>query len=802
MCLAGTLAGFGATPGTIDLMKKPDAEIALKPPETVQRDAAGCIVFTGAQPEASAFFNNIPTPERQVSYLAQVGLTGDPGVRVFTYIENSSNGWQNGGAHIACSGRPEVSQYLFSPQEEIKGPSYLGVIMKSEGNLKINSAKVIRLEKNTIPGADFEQNADCWILNPQAEIVEADNSHWLELSSPSDDAVGEAMSPLIVVEPGTYYELTYEVTGVERPWNQLLQDSKVIPLRDGMSMGADDAWVQCLMGRQTKTLKFKTGATQTSMQLQVVVKAPGCVRFDNFVLKESAPEVIPAEIVLDMPFQHGDGVFASNATAKITGEIRVNVPEAARLSLALTDAAQKTVWSDEQDCRSGATAFAVPAPAEGAQNLLTVTLKDAAGKTLYTTSKELHHYAPRANEVTFREDGVTLVDGKPFFMIAHWWFTRRGDTGGNVDWWYENDLDVGDDMDFLREAGFNTILIRTPRHVEIAEEHGLKAIIEFPHTLPAGTPEEKEAFRRNYIVENHKFSSNPALFAYLGPDEVMLRGIPASQALEGSELVREADPYHPIFYNEAPCGTAEAQKEYAPIGDVIGRDIYPVGAPHGDMFSDRSMTAVGKHTDICHESVEYRKPVWMILQALGWAHFQAGNNTKPAAEVPGLEYPTYEQNRFMAYNAILHGATGILYHYLGYTVHVPDEYWDSLRRVILEMVYLSDVYTAPTVTAPALQCAQPEIRFLVKHHDGRNYYLVANESDQVVKAEFTGCPEKQLYVLFGAEPVAVNDGRFTIEFQPYEVRVMAETPFKSADEIFKMDSYTRYSDQPVLRGKQ
>jgi hypothetical protein len=156
----------------------------------------------------------------------------------------------------------------------------------------------------------------------------------------------------------------------------------------------------------------------------------------------------------------------------------------------------------------------------------------------------------------------------------------------------------------------------------------------------------------------------------------------------------------------------------------------------------------------------------------------------------------------MAYNAIVHGATGIMYHYLGYTIHVPDSFWRDLRKVTLELEYLSPVYTAPTVMEPAMKCSDKGIRFLTKNYQGKNYYLIINESAKPVNARFSSCPEKSLNTLFEDGKILPDNGRFNLEFAPYDVKVLSEASFESGKKIFKPETYVPYSKQPILKGKK
>ena len=274
----------------------------------------------------------------------------------------------------------------------------------------------------------------------------------------------------------------------------------------------------------------------------------------------------------------------------------------------------------------------------------------------------------------------------------------------------------------------------------------------------------------------------------------MLAGAQLDTMVKFYRLARDNDPYHPFWINEAPVGLVSDLKAYAKdTCDVFGVDIYPLGAPHGTDLGDRSMTVVGLHTDRCMEAVDYRKPVWMILQGFSWVHMRKPARFKPASEVPDALYPTYEQTRFMAFNSILHGATGIQYHYLGYTLYVPDDFWKGIRRTTLELKYLTPVLTARTVRDALQKCSAPKVRMMVKQLDGVNYYILANESPDAVNADFTGFSEAKLNIIFNDAPVTPQNGAFTLELEPYAVRVMSSATFAPADEIWQKATYKPYS---------
>ncbi len=590
------------------------------------------------------------------------------------------------------------------------------------------------------------------------------------------------------------YRLYYSVIGIDGFGNAAMTHNfRAYPVDNhGIPISGTDRWLDCMGNRQTKYVDFTVPSRHESLKFIVESEGPCRVQFSDFRLEPRERRKIVARVLLDAPFCYRNGVFCTNYNRTITGRLEVDFGAVASATLELADRQGRALFSHSYSA-SDELSFSVPAPEKpGESSLLAMQAVDRDGKVLASEDMEIAYHPSNPVEVTFRDDGVTLVNGKPFFQIGHWWSTSRGD--------------LGDDMDFLREAGFNCILMPSSRQIrfpgqekvsdfnglDLAQEHGLLAAVEIPHFLKGETEEERARRRRDFVETIDKYRAHPALFAYFGPDEPMWGGQQLEPMKEMYELVRRNDAYHPLWYNEAPCGTVEALKEYAEgTCDTYGVDIYPVGGPHGCLVNDRSLRAVGLHTDRCMEAVCHRKPVWMILQGFAWAHILSGHNVLAPEEIEDLEYPTYEQSRFMAYNAILHGATGIQYHYLGYTLKLPDSFWKDLRQVTLELEYLSPVYTSRTVESP-LVCPTEGIRFIVKNHNGMNYYLVTNENEFATKAEFSGCPEKRLNVLFG-DAVNAEDGAFMLEMPAFGVAVLSAAEFKSGEVLFKPESYRPYS---------
>ena len=130
--------------------------------------------------------------------------------------------------------------------------------------------------------------------------------------------------------------------------------------------------------------------------------------------------------------------------------------------------------------------------------------------------------------------------------------------------------------------------------------------------------------------------------------------------IEGYKRLRQLDPAHPVWMNHAPRNQVAQLAAFNQGADIVGCDIYPVPfttkVGHSDL-AERTAAAVGAYTERMQQSAP-GKPVWMVLQGCGWGDIQPQRTDEERKE---LRRPNWKETRFMAYDAIVRGARGILY---------------------------------------------------------------------------------------------------------------------------------------------
>ncbi|MBI5096017.1 MAG: beta-galactosidase [Candidatus Hydrogenedentes bacterium] len=201
--------------------------------------------------------------------------------------------------------------------------------------------------------------------------------------------------------------------------------------------------------------------------------------------------------------------------------------------------------------------------------------------------------------------------------------------------------------------------------------------------------------------------------------------------VEGYQRLKELDSKHPIWMNYAPRNLPEQLAGFAKAADIVGCDIYPVPtgiSGHTDLI-DTSLSSVGAYTDRFQQAAP-KKPVWMVLQGFGWGDIQP-EATPEQRKI--RRRPDARESRFMAYDAIVHGARGILY---WGTAHIEkdSELWRDLLKLARELADLQPVLTAPDAKlSPAITFANTpgsvdrSLKVLAKNVNGKTWLLVVNE---------------------------------------------------------------------------
>jgi hypothetical protein len=349
------------------------------------------------------------------------------------------------------------------------------------------------------------------------------------------------------------------------------------------------------------------------------------------------------------------------------------------------------------------------------------------------------------SRVTINPDRVLMINGQKVFPIG---FTTPPPPEGKT---FEGKNGIGElaaaGATFLRtgapEEGWNdATLQREEAYMDAAVRYGL-------HCMPylredaCLVSEAREAQLRKILS---RFKDHPGLGVWKGDDEPEWAKTPLPPLMRTYQVIKEVDPNHPVVFIHAPRGTVESLRRYNVACDIVGADIYPISYPPGihSLLTNRNISLVGDYTRTMMEVAEGKKPVWMVLQ-ISWSGVLQPGKT--------LRFPTFFEERFMTYEAIINGARGLIYfggnnekgmspadRKLGWNW----TFWKRvLRPVIEEIGCKSPLYpalVAPNSTRAIKVTGAENMEWCVRESGNDLFILACQREGTTAKVEFSGLP--------------------------------------------------------------
>lgn len=348
---------------------------------------------------------------------------------------------------------------------------------------------------------------------------------------------------------------------------------------------------------------------------------------------------------------------------------------------------------------------------------------------------------------------------------------------------------VADPWREARDAGCNLVHVSpTTQEFDQAREHQMRTWVSLGSIAEKSRAADETRVRG--IVE--QFRHDPALMFWETEDEPAYqwkspkpRVLP-EPIIATHDFVRKLDPAHPLYLNHAPVNLVSTLQKYNAGAEIIATDIYPV-IPHGirEMYAlwptgrqgdflNATISQVGDYTEKMRRVAGPSRAVYMVLQAFAWEDLR-DKDRDPAMVL----YPTRAQLKSMAYQAIIHGADGLLYWGLASN---PDgaPVWTDLRAVLSELAKL-----APELAARPLK---PALR--IEYHDTGHsldrgiewtarpsakgmVLFTVNADENPVEARVTlpaGLASCQ--VVGTDETIPVSRGAVEVSFIPFEAKAL------------------------------
>ena len=279
------------------------------------------------------------------------------------------------------------------------------------------------------------------------------------------------------------------------------------------------------------------------------------------------------------------------------------------------------------------------------------------------------------------------------------------------------------------------------------------------------------------------FRDHPALGMWKNFDEAWWGNVSEPDLQRGYDLIHQEDTNHPVEQTHAPRGTVTDLQPYNAAADILMIDNYPVvasGAASNPPITNTAVSQFGDWTHVLSQVANGQKNFWMVEQ-IAFSGTAPPNNT--------LVFPTFTQERFMAYQAIVNGARGLMFfggNIASTLTNSTDAalgwnwtFWTNvLKPLTLQLSDgspLLDALLVPDSQIPIsfTGTVYPDIEFCAREA-GTNLYLLATkrEGSNAINVTFTGLPlwAANGTVLFESNrTVTATAGAFTDSFSQWAV---------------------------------
>lgn len=422
-----------------------------------------------------------------------------------------------------------------------------------------------------------------------------------------------------------------------------------------------------------------------------------------------------------------------------------NIGANVEVSVAISDDPDPVVWQTTIKVASATTMVEIPIAVfdHVSTYFIRALVVDGVGREHEATTF-ISRRAPSANEVAIDDQNRLRINGQPVFPIVVW---------GTADPNWIQDMDVtmyclsGDyrasDFDVHAPAALRRDL---PMFCQ-ARSHARSDFINQPDKAIEEVKRHFEAYSRIGSIVSWMIADEPEYhetYSHQGLEEI-------------HDVLVKLDPYRPT----AICNnTSRGIDLYGDIPDILMVDPYLDFRQDGSV---RPMRYVGEMVQTARARVKDEKPVWVILQAF-------------AMRPKGGRTPTIQEERCMAFQALVNGAKGIFFYamrcgHMKYYWTQDPLFWEQMKILIRELNYLTPALLSRDHMNIVVD--DESIQWLARRTKDHLYLLVVNPTSdaKTVRFRFQEPTGSNWHVLAESRNVEVRNKEFTDDFEPYGVHV-------------------------------
>lgn len=194
-----------------------------------------------------------------------------------------------------------------------------------------------------------------------------------------------------------------------------------------------------------------------------------------------------------------------------------------------------------------------------------------------------------------------------------------------------------------------------------------------------------------------------------------------------NDLDNKTKHFFPEHKTAFVIGQGKTEISFYDIADILMVDWYPV--PHLKLESLGKEIALAKN-ELAKTGFK-NKPLWAVIQIFDWKEFK---QYRPDNDRIG-RFPTKDEIRFMSYDAILNGATGLFYFiYTSNGIALPKskpENWQDIKDVVTELSKIKTIIeNGSEIDTP--QIYRP-LKIKTYLYENMTYLILINPNDKYVK---------------------------------------------------------------------
>ena len=265
-----------------------------------------------------------------------------------------------------------------------------------------------------------------------------------------------------------------------------------------------------------------------------------------------------------------------------------------------------------------------------------------------------------------------------------------------------------------KEAGFNCVQIynKNPETISILANEAAKneiKLVPYP----------------DKIIENNKYrneAKNYPIKAWYLFDEPDVHGLSRKDLILLNDNVKKNYPDEKTVF---VIGQGFTKTAYYDIADILMVDWYPV--PHLPLES------LGENVALAKQGIsivgQENKELWAVVQIFDWKEYEQYR----ADDDRIGRFPKKEEIRFMSYDALFNGATGLFY-FNCYSKKKPlyegnPKFWATVVEVIQEMSFIGEIKDNGKEIDNPIEVKEP-LKAKSFEYGGIKYTFIINPTDK------------------------------------------------------------------------